>query len=219
MQLKEIKLIYKKLTEFTKNWQIPVEKFIEDNNSNPLQILIIIILSARTNDKTTVKVTETLFKQIITTKDIEKIKIEDLEKQLFTIGFYKNKAKFIKKLPTALKAFNNKIPDTIENLIKLPGVGRKTANLFISRVHKKPAICVDVHVHRITNRIGIIETKTTEETEFTLKEILPKNMWSITNHIFVKHGQNNCHPRNPECNKCPLTRHCKYYKEIFRKSK
>jgi endonuclease III len=215
MHIQTIKKIYKELEKFTSNWEIPVEKFIKDNNSNPLQILIIIILSARTNDKTTVKVTEKLFKKIITTKDIDKIDLEDLNKMLFTIGFHRNKAKFIKKLPAALKTFDNKIPDTIENLIKLPGVGRKTANLFISRVYKKPAICVDVHVHRIVNRIGIIETKTTEETEHTLKDILPKSMWSTTNHIFVKHGQNNCHPRNPECNNCPITKSCKYYKEIY----
>ncbi|HHE39171.1 MAG TPA: endonuclease III, partial [Candidatus Cloacimonetes bacterium] len=135
---------------------------------------------------------------------------EEIEKMIYPVGFYKNKAIHLKKFPEVLeKEFNNNIPDEIDNLIKLPGVGRKTANLVRAIAFKKSAICVDTHVHRISNRLGYVKTKTPLETEMVLRKKLPEEYWIMYNSYLVSFGQNHCFPRNPKCSSCVIYDECK----------
>lgn len=205
----DIEKIYKILKKELKEYTIPLAEQIEIKSKNPFYVLIGTMLSARTKDQTTAKVCDNLFKEIKNTDDLIKIKIEKLEKLIYPVGFYKTKAKNLKLLAEKLKEdFNDKVPNTIEELITLPGVGRKTANLVIAVSYKIPAICVDTHVHRIFNRIGYIETKNPLETEMVLRNKLPKKFWIDTNYLFVILGQNICFPRNPNCKNCPINKIC-----------
>jgi endonuclease III len=168
------------------------------------------LLSARTNDKTTSIVCKKLFAKVNSAKDLEKLTVKQIEKLIYPIGFYRNKAKHLKLLPVVLKEkFNNKVPHTIEELIELPGVGRKTANLVMAVAFKIPAICVDVHVNRIMNRFGYIKTKNPLETEMVLRKKLPKKYWLKINYVIVAFGQNLCKPINPRCDVCPVYKYCK----------
>ncbi|NCP72343.1 endonuclease III [archaeon] len=205
----DIEKIYKILEKELKEYTIPLAEQIDIKSKNSFYVLIGTMLSARTKDQITAKVCDNLFKEIKNTDDLIKIKIEKLEQLLYPVGFYKTKAKNLKLLAKKLKEdFNNKVPRTIEELITLPGVGRKTANLVIAVSYKIPAICVDTHVHRIFNRIGYIETKNPLETEMVLRNKLPKKFWIDTNYLFVILGQNICFPRNPNCEKCPINKIC-----------
>lgn len=189
----------------------PKSEFVKlmDTFQNPFLVLISCILSLRTNDKTTYPATLRMLKLGRTPKAFALIKPEALEKEIYPVGFYKNKAEQIIKLSkTLVEKFDSKVPDTIEELIKFNGVGRKTANLVVSRGFNKPAICVDVHVHRIFNRLGYIKTKNPEETEFALRAKLPKKYWIDINTLIVTHGQNVCKPINPKCNECPIEKYC-----------
>ena len=199
--------IYQLLRKQTKQYTIP----IAEAQKTPFKTLIATILSARTLDTTTAKVCKELFKKVKSFKNLKNISQKDLEKLIKPIGFYKTKTKNLKKLAE----ITNKVPNTIEELLKLPGVGRKTANLVLAVVYNKPSICVDTHVHRISNRIGLVKTKTPKQTEEQLTKKLPKRYWSQTNFLMVKHGQNICRPVNPKCQKCLLKPVCKYYKTNF----
>jgi len=202
--------IYKILQKEVKNFKIPLVDEIEYSSNDAFKVLVTTILSARTNDITTAKVVNKLFKKVRTIKDLERLSVKQIEKLIYPVGFYKNKAKHLKKLPIVLKKeFNNKIPETIDELIKLPGVGRKTANLVRVIAFKKPGICVDTHVHKIMNRIGYVKTKAPLQTEMALREKLPKKYWLKINSILVAFGQNLCRPVNPKCNICPIYDYCK----------
>ncbi len=187
-------------------------KFMEDIH-DPFIVLIACILSLRTNDRTTYPATMRMLSLGKTPKDFLNVKLEDLEKAIYPVGFYKNKAKQILDISNELY-YNHKsiVPKEIDELIKFKGVGRKTANLVQSKGYSMPSICVDVHVHRISNRLGIVCTKTPEETEFALKNNLPENCWSEINTLFVTLGQNVCKPSKPLCTKCRLCDYCKFYK-------
>ncbi len=201
-----IKLMKLPQTEFV--------KFMEDIH-DPFIVLIACILSLRTNDKTTYPAAMRMLKLGKTPKDFLTVKTEDMEKAIYPVGFYKNKAKQI--LDIAYELYHNYdsvVPKEIDELIKFKGVGRKTANLVQSKGYNIPSICVDVHVHRISNRLGLCETKEPEETEFALKNNLNKSCWSEINTLFVTLGQNICKPSKPLCHKCKLTDFCKYYKTL-----
>lgn len=175
----------------------------------PYLVLISCILSLRTNDKTTYPATLRMLQLGKTPKDFAKVDVKELEQAIFPVGFYKNKAEQIIELSKILiEKYDSKVPDSIDELIKFRGVGRKTANLVIARGFNKPAICVDVHVHRIFNRLGYIKTKTPEETEFALRKKLPEKFWIEINTLLVTHGQNVCKPINPLCNICPIEKLC-----------
>ena len=186
-------------------------KFMEDIH-DPFIVLIACILSLRTNDKTTYPATMRMLKLGKTPQDFLSVSLEDLEKAIYPVGFYKNKAKQILDIANEL-FFNHEsiVPKEIDELIKFKGVGRKTANLVQSKGYGLAGICVDVHVHRISNRLGLVCTKTPEETEFALKSNLPKNCWSEINTLFVTLGQNICKPAKPDCSKCSLCKYCKFY--------
>ncbi len=176
---------------------------------NPYLVLICCILSLRTNDKTTYPASLRMLELAKTPKEMMNVKLEDLEKAIYPVGFYSNKAKQIIELSKELvHNYNSVVPDKIDELIKFNGVGRKTANLVLAKGFNKPAICVDVHMHRIFNRIGYIKTKNPEETEFALRDKLPIEYWIDINTLIVTLGQNICKPQKPECDKCPVSRFC-----------
>jgi len=205
----DIEKIYSILKKELKGYTIPLAEEKHMKSKKPFYVLIGVMLSARTKDETTAKVCKKLFAKIKNTDDLLKIDIKELEKILYPVGFYKTKSKNLKSLASKLKEdYNDKVPKTIEELITLPGVGRKTANLVLSVAFNIPAICVDTHVHRIMNRIGYVKTKTPLETEMVLRKKLPKKLWNDTNTLFVILGQNICKPRNPDCSKCPINKIC-----------
>lgn len=184
-------------------------KFME-KIGDPYIVLICCILSLRTNDKTTYPCSMRMLKLGKTPLEISKLDVETLSEAIYPVGFYKNKAEQIIELSKELvEKYNSTVPDEIEELIKFKGVGRKTANLVLTKGFNKPAICVDVHVHRICNRLGYVKTKNPEETEFRLREILPEKYWIDFNTLLVTHGQNICKPIKPMCSKCSIFKYCK----------
>ena len=200
-----------KVIEILKAEKQPQSDFVKlmDGFKDPYIVLIACILSLRTNDRTTYPATLRMLKLGKTPSDFAKIDVKQLEKAIYPVGFYVNKAKQIVELSKILvEKYNSKVPDEIEELCKFKGVGRKTANLVLSEGFNKPAICVDVHVHRITNRLGYIKTKTPEETEFALREKMPQKFWIDINSLLVTHGQNVCKPVNPKCDACPISDLC-----------
>jgi len=180
---------------------------------DPFNILIGTILSARTKDENTTKVAGRLFTKYKSVKALANAKVRDVEKIIKSIGFYHVKAKRIIEVASIIDTqFNGKVPDDLDILITLPGVGRKTANCVLVYAFEKPAIPVDVHVHRISNRLGLVDTKTPEETEMELMEKIPQRYWLEINDTFVMFGQNICKPISPMCDVCKIKKICKYYK-------
>ena len=200
-----------KIVKLLKDAKQPQSEFVKlmDSFKNPYLVLIACILSLRTNDKTTYPATLRMLELAKTPKEMKNVSVEDLSKAIYPVGFYENKAKQIIELSKIIdEELGGKVPSEIEDLIKFKGVGRKTANLVLSLGFNKPAICVDVHVHRIFNRLGYIKTKTPEETEFALREKLPQKYWIDINTLLVTHGQNVCKPIKPKCSECPIARYC-----------
>jgi len=176
----------------------------------PFHVLISCILSLRTKDQTTKEASERLFAIADKPEDMKRIPLQKLEKLIYPVGFYRRKAANIREICEILtKIYEGKVPDEIDELLKLNGVGRKTANLVVSMGYKKPGICVDVHVHRITNRWGYIKSKNPTETEFALRKKLPPKHWLSINDLLVTYGQNICVPVSPKCSLCPVNTYCK----------
>lgn len=189
----------------------PRSEFVQlmETFKNPYLVLIGCILSLRTNDRTTYPATLRMLELAKTPEKMMKVDEDVLAKAIYPVGFYANKAKQIIELSKIIvEKMNGQVPETIEELIKFNGVGRKTANLVLAKGFCVPAICVDVHVHRIFNRLGLIQTKTPEETEFALREKLPEKYWLDINTLLVTHGQNVCKPINPKCELCPISQFC-----------
>ncbi len=210
MQNKDIDIVLTRLQEHFYSVKTPVVDLIQIKTEDPFKVLVATILSARTKDETTAKAAEKLFTKVQKPEDLENIPLAELDALITPVGFHRVKAKHLKELPKVLKAkFGGIIPAEIDELLELPGVGRKTANLVRAVAFKKPAICVDVHVHRICNRWGYIKTKTPLETEMTLRQKLPLKYWLNFNSYLVAFGQNLCTPRKPKCEKCPISEFCK----------
>ena len=202
-----------KIVEILQNANQQRSEFVNlmEGFHNPYLVLIACILSLRTNDKTTYPATLRMLELAKTPQKMMNISEGDLANAIYPVGFYKNKAKQIIELSkTIVEKLNGKVPDTIENLTKFNGVGRKTANLVLAKGFGIPAICVDVHVHRIFNRIGYVITKTPDETEFALREKLPQKYWLDINTLMVTHGQNVCKPTKPKCDECPIREYCEF---------
>jgi len=186
---------------------------------DPFKILVSTILSTRTRDEATIEASERLFRVVKTPEYLAKMKVEEIEELIRGVGFYREKAKKLKKLGEVLvKEFNSKVPDKLEDLLSLPGVGRKVANVVLAEAFGKEAIAVDTHVHRISNRLGLVETKSPEETEEELKKIVPKEYWRRVNKAMVGFGQTVCKPIKPKCNECRLVEICKYGKSLLKGS-
>ena len=189
----------------------PQSDFVKlmDSFKNPYLVLIACILSLRTNDRTTYPATLRMLELAKTPQEMMRVNVADLEKAIYPVGFYKNKAGQIIELSKLIvEKYNGKVPDSIDELCKFRGVGRKTANLVMTLGFGVPAICVDVHVHRIFNRLGYIKTKNPEETEFALRDSLPLEYWIPINTLLVTHGQNVCKPIKPMCEVCPIADYC-----------
>lgn len=178
----------------------------------PFSILIGTILSARTRDENTAKVVRALFDLYNTPAELATADYDDIKKIIKSIGFYRVKAKrIIDVAKIIVERYNGQVPEDIEDLISLPGVGRKTANCVLVYAFEKPAIPVDIHVHRISNRLGIVDTRTPEETEMELQNIIPQNYWLEINDTFVMYGQNICKPISPMCDVCRIQDRCAFY--------
>ena len=185
----------------------------EAETGGPFSILIGTILSARTKDENTTKVVKVLFSEYKNAKQLANAKVKDVEKIIKSIGFYHVKSKRIIEVAKIIDSkYKGKVPDDLDKLVELPGVGRKTANCVLVYAYEKPAIPVDIHVHRISNRLGLVETKTPEDTEQELMKKIPKKYWIEINDTFVMYGQNICKPISPMCDVCKIKRRCKYYK-------
>ena len=185
----------------------------EAETEGPFSILIGTILSARTKDENTTKVVKKLFSRYKTPKALAKAKVRDVERLIKSIGFYHVKTKRIIQVASIIDSqYKGKVPENFEKLIELPGVGRKTANCVLVYAFDTPAIPVDTHVHRISNRLGLVDTKMPEETEMELRKKIPKKYWLQINDTFVMFGQNICKPISPMCDICKIKTKCNYYK-------
>jgi len=187
----------------------PVSAMAAEAVVDPFKILVSTIISARTKDEVTGPATERLFALADSPENMQRLPEEKIEKAIFPAGFYRTKAKAIRKASREIvERFGSRVPDTIEELVTLPGVGRKTANLVVTLAHGRAGICVDTHVHRITNRWGYVNTKTPHETEQALRAKLPKRHWIGINTLLVMHGRNICKPVSPFCSRCPVFPYC-----------
>lgn len=197
------------LVRFTALKELQME---EDND--PLKILIGTILSARSRDENTSKIVHTLFQKYKNARELANADLNDIKSIIHSIGFYNTKAERIKQVSKIIvEKFHGIVPNEVEDLLGLPGVGRKTANCVLVYAFNKPAIPVDIHVHRISNRIGIVKTQNPKKTEEELIKIIDRKYWLILNNTFVRYGQNICLPIRPKCEICSLKDVCNYYKK------
>lgn len=203
-------LIVNKLSAFLKNEVLPSVSVIAKHIGGPFHILISTMISLRTKDSVTIEASRRLFKKADTPEKISELSEKTIEKLIYPAGFYKTKAKNLKKTAEILMLkHNSKVPKNMEELLKLPGVGRKTANLVRNLGYNLNGICVDTHVHRISNRTGWVSTSNPEETEYALMDILPEKYWISINELLVMFGQVLCKPISPFCSKCPIIEHCR----------
>ncbi len=210
MKVKTLKYV-DEIVKGIKDANLPQRDFVKmmETFHDPFKVLICCILSLRTNDLTTYPCSLRMLQLGTTPKDFLNVDVDTLAKAIYPVGFYKNKAQQILDISKELvEKYGSKVPDSIEELIKFKGVGRKTANLVLAKGFGIPAICVDVHVHRISNRLGWVKTKTPDETEMELRKLLPKKYWLDINTILVTFGQNLCKPQKPMCNVCPIKEYC-----------
>ncbi len=189
-------------------WKTPAVTEIAREN-DPYRVLVSCILSLRTQDKTTEQASKRLFMLANYPLAMSKLPEENIERAIYPVGFYRTKAKVIREISARLLSdYGGRVPNSIDELLRLPGVGRKTANLVVTMGYGLPGICVDTHVHRITNRWGYVRTKTPEETEKALRAKLPGRYWLEINDLLVTFGQNQCRPISPICSACPVRKFC-----------
>ena len=210
MLVTDIPAVDRALKKEFREHSAPIIELIEAQTHDPFCVLVGTILSSRTKDACTAGAVRRLFAAGGNTPEgLEAIDVGELEKLIYPVGFYRDKAKHLKKLPSVLREeFNGVLPQTVEELCRLPGVGRKTANLTVAVGFGLPAICVDVHVHRICNRLKLVKTSTPLETEMKLRRILPVRYWKTWNSHLVSFGQTRCGPVRPKCEGCPISRFC-----------
>lgn len=191
------------------SYQQPLIDGMSDQQQSPFRILVATILSLRTRDTMTAEVAPRLFAVADTPAVLLHLDEEQIATLIYPVGFYRNKARTLRQISSLLiQRYDGAVPDDLDALLTLPGVGRKTANLVVTKGFGKPGICVDTHVHRICNRWGYVKTKTPDETEFALREKLPQEYWIPINGLLVTFGQNICHPTSPRCGACPVAPFC-----------
>ena len=209
MKPENIHKIVKVLTVEAPKWDVPIVTLVAESSKDPFKVLISTVLSLRTKDETTALASRRLFKLADNPKDMVKLSEKEIIDAIYPVGFYKTKAKNIKSICTDLiTTYDSIVPDDIDELLKFSGVGRKTANLVVTLGYNKPGICVDTHVHRISNRFGYIKTKTPDETEYVLRDQLPAEYWIDYNSLLVAFGQHLCRPISPKCSECPVQKYC-----------
>lgn len=209
MQAQEIHAAIRILKQEVRRWREPVVGVVARESRDPFRILIACLLSLRTKDHTTSEASRRLFALAAGPSAMLRLPTPVIQKAIYPVGFYRTKAKQIREIcKRLLKDHAGRVPDTLEELLTLPGVGRKTANLVVTVGYGKPGICVDIHVHRISNRWGYVRTKAPEETEARLRKKLPPRYWISFNDLLVPFGQNVCQPVSPFCSQCKLTSYC-----------
>ncbi len=205
----EIRRVMEILEREYSKWREPIVTRLAREKRNPFKVLVSCILSLRTQDKTTKEASQRLYALAETPQDMVNLPEEEIAEAIYPVGFYRNKAKQIKEIcRILLDRYGGDVPGTLEDLLELPGVGRKTANLVLTRGFNTQGICVDTHVHRICNRWGYVDTSTPEETEMVLRKKLPTRYWQRINDLLVAFGQNVCRPLSPFCSRCPLGNMC-----------
>ncbi len=210
MKQKEVPFVMNILKEETKKLPLPiVSAYAVKEGKNPFKVLISTVLSLRTKDAVTAKATDRLFALATTPETMMQLSEETIAHAIYPVGFYKTKARRIPEICKILmEKYQGTVPHDIDVLLTLPGVGRKTANLVLTQGYGKLGICVDTHVHRVSNRLCYVQTKTPEETEFALRKKLPKKYWIIYNDYLVAWGQHVCVPVSPFCSKCKIYKYC-----------
>jgi endonuclease-3 len=209
MQDRQINDVIKILKRELAVGAMPIVSHLAAEERDPFVILISTLLSLRTKDEVTAVATEKLFQLASTPETMLRVSLPKIAKTIYPVGFYHVKARTIHHVCRELiERFSSKVPDNLDDLLSIKGVGRKTANLVIALAYGKEAICVDTHVHRISNRLGYVKTKTPEETEFALRKKLPRSHWIIYNTVMVAFGRKTCKPVSPLCSMCPILEYC-----------
>lgn len=209
MKDSDIHKVIQILRKESRNWDVPIVTLTAETSRDPFKVLISTILSLRTLDTTTATVSKRLFEIADNPNDMLKLSVKEVEKAIYPVGFYKTKSRVILYICREIvEKYDSRVPDDLDELLNLKGVGRKTANLVVTLGYGKPGICVDTHVHRISNRLGYVRTKTPYETEMLLRRKLPKEYWIEYNDILVAFGQHLCRPISPKCSVCPVENYC-----------
>ncbi len=191
-------------------FNMPYVTEVSEKSRDPFRVLVSCLLSLRTKDEVTAPASERLFKRGATPEALCALPLKTIERLIYPVGFYRVKARNIKAVCRELiERYDSKVPDRVEELLKLRGVGRKTATLVVSMGYGRPAICVDTHVHRITNRWGVVSTSTPHKTELSLYRVVPERYWIELNTLLVAFGQNVCKPISPHCSICGIQRYCR----------
>jgi endonuclease III len=205
----DIAAVMARLRAAAPGWNAPVVGLIATQCADPFRVLISCLLSLRTKDETTGPAARRLFQLADTPAAMRRLGARDIERAIYPVGFYRTKARTIREICAALLArYGGAVPDDLDALLTLKGVGRKTANLVVTQGFHKPGICVDTHVHRISNRWGYVRTKDPLATEMALRRTLPRRYWIAYNDLLVGFGQTICQPRSPWCSRCPVVRYC-----------
>ena len=205
----EINRIVRTLTRTSRSWNPTAVGIVAQESRDPFQVLVSCLISLRTKDEVTGEASARLFRLARTPRTMVDLSASTIARTIYPAGFYRTKARTIREIcRTLIGRHGGQVPATMEELLALKGVGRKTANLVLTIGFGKPGICVDTHVHRISNRLGIVETKTPEQTEFTLRQVLPRQHWIPYNDLLVTFGQNLCKPISPLCSACPVHAEC-----------
>jgi endonuclease-3 len=203
---RDINSVIRTLKRTIRRWEEPI---VGHYRGDPFRTLISCLLSLRTKDETTRGAAARLFKLARTPRALAALPTRTVERAIYPVGFYRTKARTVRAVcRTLLERWGGRVPDELDELLTITGVGRKTANLVVTLAFRKDGICVDTHVHRISNRWGYVRTKTPEQTEMALRKRLPRRHWQIYNDLLVTFGQNLCHPTSPWCSRCPLARAC-----------
>jgi len=207
---RDINRIVQELVRTSHRWNPTAVQAVAERSRDPFQILISCLISLRTKDEVTATASARLFRLARSPRTLLALPTPRIARAIYPAGFYRTKARTIREISRALlERHAGRVPDTMDDLLALKGVGRKTANLVLTIGFGKPGICVDTHVHRISNRLGIVETKTPEETEFALRAVLPHRHWIPYNDLLVSFGQNVCKPISPLCSTCPIDSLCR----------
>jgi endonuclease-3 len=209
MAPREMDLVIRTLRRAASRWRPTAVAEVANSRPDPFRVLVACLLSLRTQDRTTREASERLFRVADTPSAIRATSAARLVRLIFPVGFYRTKARALRAISREiLDRFGGRVPDDVDTLTSLPGVGRKTANLVVTMGFGKPGICVDVHVHRISNRLGFVRTRTPEETEWALRAKLAGRHWIGYNDLLVAFGQNVCRPLSPHCSTCPVAGGC-----------
>jgi endonuclease III len=209
MKDEEIHAVVRLLKGEVKRWKVPIITEVARQSRDPFRVLISTVLSTRTKDETTALASVRLFRLARTPQEMLRLNVEEIASAIYPVGFYKTKARNILAICRDLiDKHHSSVPDNLEDLLALKGVGRKVANLVITLVYRKKGICVDTHVHRVCNRLGYVQTRTPEQTEMALRRKLPRTYWIIFNDLLVTFGQNICRPLSPYCSRCVIRSYC-----------